>query len=183
MWEVNREAARLLFRHGHIRQAIPHFEKAAALMDTDFNNPAMLITCYSAIGDTAMALDAAKRTLERAERTIAQDPTNCSALAIGASALNAVGQLDRARDWVNRALLLDPDNFLVRYNLACTLALELNDPEGAIEAITPFFERVTSTTMMRHLEADPDLDPIRKDPRFIAMLANARARLDAAKVG
>ena len=171
LWEVNREAARLLFRHGHIRQAIPHFEKAAALMDTDFNNPAMLITCYSAIGDTAMALDAAKRTLERAERTIAQDPTNCSALAIGASALNALGQLDRARDWVNRALLLDPDNFLVRYNLACTLALELNDPEGAIEAITPFFERVTSTTMMRHLEADPDLNPIRDDPRFIAMLA------------
>ena len=182
-WEVNREAARLLFRHGHIRQAIPHFEKAAALMDTDFNNPAMLITCYSAIGDTAMALDAAKRTLERAERTIAQDPTNCSALAIGASALNALGQLDRARDWVNRALLLDPENFLVRYNLACTLALELNDPEGAIEAITPFFERVTSTTMMRHLEADPDLNPIRDDPRFVAMLADARARLDAAKVG
>ncbi len=50
-WEVNREAARMLFRHGHIREAIPHFEKASKLMDMDFNSSAMLVTCYNSIGD------------------------------------------------------------------------------------------------------------------------------------
>src|SRR5690349_19449302 len=33
-WEVNREVARMLFRHGHMRDAIPYFEKAASLNDT-----------------------------------------------------------------------------------------------------------------------------------------------------
>ncbi len=176
-WEVNREAARMLFRHGHIRESIPHFEKAASLMDTDFVNPAMLITCYNSIGDQEHARRAAKLTLERAEKTIAKDPTNCSALAMGASALTVFGEQERARDWIRRALLLDPDNLMVRYNLACSLALELNDHEGAIEALQPFFEKTTSTTVLRHLEVDPDLDPVRNDPRFVEMLASAKQRL------
>ena len=41
----------------------------------------------------------------------------------------------------------------------------------------PFFERLNSTTLMRHLEVDPDLDPIRDDPRFKAQLASAKKRL------
>jgi adenylate cyclase len=66
---------------------------------------------------------------------------------------------------------------MVRYNLACSLALELNDHEGAIEALQPFFEKTTSTTVLRHLEVDPDLDPVRNDPRFVEMLASAKQRL------
>lgn len=176
-WEVNREAARMLFRHGHIRESVPHFEKAARLMDMDFNSSAMLITCYNSLGDPSKARQAAKITLERAEKTIAKDPTNCSALAMGASALTAFGEKERAREWVRRALLLDPDNLMVRYNLACSLALELDDSEGALEALQPFFENVTSKTIMRHLEVDPDLDPVRNDPRFTKMLAGAKKRL------
>jgi adenylate cyclase len=176
-WEANREAARMLFRHGHIKESIPHFEKAASTMDMDFICPAMLITCYNSLGDTEKARTAAKMTLERAERTLAKDPTNCSALAMGASALTVFGETDRARDWVGRALLLDPDNLTVRYNLACSLALELNDPEAAIEAIQPYFEKTTSVTLIRHLEVDPDLDPIRDDQRFKDMLASAKQRL------
>ena len=41
----------------------------------------------------------------------------------------------------------------------------------------PFFERMNSTTLMRHLEVDPDLDPIRNDGRFKEMLADAKRRL------
>ena len=179
-WEVNREAGRMLFRHGHIREAVPFFEKASSLMDMDFNDPAMLVTCFNALGDKAQAQKAAKMTLDRAERTIAKDPTKCSALAMGASALTAFGERDRALDWVGRALLLDPDNLMVRYNLACALALELDDPEGAIEAIRPYFEKITSNTLIRHSEADPDLEPIRNDPRFKDMLASAKQRLGIA---
>ena len=43
----------MLFRHGHVREAIPYFEKAASLNDTDWHNPLMLITCYEAVGDQA----------------------------------------------------------------------------------------------------------------------------------
>ena len=176
-WEVNREAARILFRSGRIREAIPFFEKAAALMDTDWRNAAMLVCCYNAIDDAASARKAAEMAVARVEAVIATDPTNCSALAMGSGALAALGEDERARDWARRALLLDPDNLLGRYNIACALAHDLDDPEGAIEALRPYFEVTSSTTEIRHAEADPDLDSIRDDPRFKAMLAAAKERL------
>ena len=176
-WEVNREAARILFRSGRIREAIPFFEKAASLMDTDWRNAAMLVCCYRAISDDARARTAAETAVSRVEAVIARDPTNCSALAMGAGALAALGDQERARDWAQRALLLDPDNLLGRYNIACALAYDLNDPEGAIEALQPYFESTSSTTEIRHAEADPDLHSVREDPRFKELLAAARKRL------
>jgi len=176
-WEVNREAARMLFRHGNIGDAIPYFEKAASLMDGDWHNPSMLITCYNSTGDEAALHRVAKLALDRAESAIAKDPTNGPALAVGASALCMFGDEQRARDWVGRALLLDPDNLSMRYNLACSMARELGDPNGAIETLQPFFEKVNSPMHIRHLEVDPDLDPVRDEPRFNQMLAAAKQRL------
>jgi len=176
-WEVNRETARMLFRHGNIAEAIPYFEKAASLMDSDWHNPSMLLTCYHAIGDEVQVRNAAKMTLERAERAIAKDPTNGPALAVGASALGMFGENERARDWIRRALLLDPDNLSMRYNLACSLALNLNDPQGALDALEPFFAKVNSPMHIRHLEVDPDLDSIRDHAEFKTMLAGAKKRL------
>jgi adenylate cyclase len=176
-WEVNREAARMLFRHGNFADAIPYFEKAGSLMESDWHNPSMLITCYNSIGDKTALNRAAKTALERAERAIAHDPTNGPALAVGASALSMFGEEERARDWIGRALLLDPDNLSMRYNLACSLARELGDPEAALETLQLFFEKVNSPMHIRHLEVDPDLDDIRADPRFVAMLADAKQRL------
>ena len=179
-WEVNRETARMLFRHGHIREAIPHFEKAASLMESDWHNPSMLITCYNAIGDKVQMRKAARTALERAERAIAKEPANGPALAVGALALAMFGEEDRAREWIRRALLLDPDNLSMRYNLACSQALDLGDTDSALDTLQPFFERVNSTTHMRHLEIDPDLDRIRDHPRFKEMLAKAKQRLGIA---
>ena len=176
-WEVNREAARMLFRHDNIAEAIPYFEKAASLMDGDWHNPSMLITCYNSTGDKASLRRVAKMALERAERAIAKDPTNGPALAVGASALCMFGDDERARDWIKRALLLDPDNLSMRYNLACSLASELADPGGALDTLQLFFEKVNSPMHIRHLEVDPDLDDIREDPRFKDMLAATKERL------
>ncbi|HEX3676708.1 MAG TPA: TIR domain-containing protein [Sphingomicrobium sp.] len=176
-WEVNREVARMLFRHGRIEDAIPYFEKAASLMETDWHNPLMLSTCYQATHNQAGIQRAAKLTFERTERAVTSDPTNGTALAGGAYALAMFGQTERARDWTRRALLLDPDNLNMRYNLACTMLRQLGDADGAIDALRPFFERMNSTTLIRHLEVDPDLDAIRGDARFQEMLRLAKKRL------
>ena len=181
-WEGNRETARILFRSGHVRESIPFFEKAASLMETDWRNAAMLICCYRSIDDEAKARIAARMAVSRVEAVIAKDPTNCSAIAMGATALGALGDQDRAREWIRRALLLDPENLLGRYNIACTLVSDLKDYEGAIEALQPYFERTSSTTEIRHVEVDPDLEPIRSDPRFQEMLASAKQRLGLAPV-
>jgi len=180
-WEVNREVARMLFRHGRIPEAIPFFEKAESLMDSDWSNPMMLITCYDSVGDPVNMRKAAKTALERVERAVAKDPTNGTALAVGAYSLAIFGEEDRAREWIRRALLLDPENLNMRYNLACTIVRQLGDIDETISTLGPFFQQVNSATIMRHIEVDPDMDAVRRDPRFQEMLAAAKSRLGIAE--
>jgi hypothetical protein len=52
-----------------------------------------------------------------------------------------------------------------------------HSPSRALDALQPYFERVESRTHIRHLEADPDFNAIREDPRFKKMLAAAKERL------
>jgi adenylate cyclase len=176
-WEVNREAARLMFRRDRMGDAIRYFEKASQLMDTDFHSCLMLQTCYQGSGDEEATLNAARRTLERAEASLSKDPTNGAALSAGASSLIMLGDLDRGKDWVERALLLDPDNLLVRYNAACALTFRKADLEGALDLLEIYFERLESPGNIHHSEIDPDMDGVRDHPRFKAMMSGARKRL------
>ena len=176
-WEVNREAARMLFRRGRTEQAAEYFAKAASVMETDWHNPLMLITCCRSTGDKERMLEAAKMTLERSERAVAKDPTSGQALASGANALMILGDTERARDWSRRALLLDPDNLIMSYNLACAFAQTGGATEDAISALRSFCEGIQTAQNIRHLESDPDLDPLRDDPGYKEMLSSAKERL------
>ena len=176
-WEVNREAARMLFRRGNAEQAIPFFSKAASLMETDWHNPLMLITCHTSTNDQVELRKAAKMTLERAERALAKEATNGQALAAGANALMYLGEMERGRDWSRRALLLDPDNLIMSYNLACALTQAGAANGEALDALQPFLEGVKTAQNIRHMEADPDLDGLREESRYKELLASAKLRL------
>ncbi|MGH7023819.1 MAG: TIR domain-containing protein [Caulobacteraceae bacterium] len=179
-YEVCRIAAVVKFGQHRLAEAIPHFESAAALMVTDFNSPAMLVTCYVALGNAKAAQRTAQLCLSRCEIALAKDPGNGAALGSGACMLAVLKEAERANDWVRRALLVDPDNQNMRYNLACGLSRYLGDIAGALDLIGPWCER-TSAPWLEHAKVDPDLDPIRDDPRFRAMIAAAEARLAAAE--
>jgi adenylate cyclase len=179
-WEVNRECARLLFRQGRIADATPFFEKAAGLMDADWNNALMLMCCLEANGAAEAVLRAARTVVERTGKAIAKDPSNAAPIAAGASALAVLGEEQRAKEWIDRALLLDPDNLNSRYNLACALVTNLHDKERALKVLEPYFENTVSATHIRHADVDPDLDPLREDERFKTMSASAKQRLGIA---
>ena len=68
---------------------------------------------------------------------LAQDPDNGSALAFGAFALAVLGKSDQAREWQERALLLDGGNLYMRYNLAWPLLTVWNDKEAALALLEP----------------------------------------------
>ena len=176
-WEVNREAARLMFKRERMADAIRYYEKASQLMEGDFHSSMMLITCYLGVGDEEGALDAARRAFQTVENVLAKDANNGGALAAGASALMMLGDVERGKDWVQRALLLDPDNIMVLYNAACSLTFRSLDLEGALDLLEQYFERLESPGNVHHAEIDPDMEPVREHPRFVAMLSSAKQRL------
>ena len=67
----------------------------------------------------------------------------------------------------------------MRYNLACALSAYLKETEAALDLLGPYFANVTVISDIPHPKIDPDLEAIRDDPRFLAMLAAAEARLAA----
>ena len=97
-------------------------------------------------------------------------------MGFAVGALAVLGEVERAKEWAERAILLDPDNVNLRYNLACSLITDLHDYEAALDTLGPRFETM-SIEVLNWVKSDPDLDPIRDHPRFKAMLEAAEARL------
>jgi adenylate cyclase len=177
-YEVNRGAAYLRFRQQRLDEAIRHYEKSMSLMETDLNSGSMLLTCYTAVKNPQALLRIARITLARVEKMLAQDPNNATAMGSGALALGVLGQGERAKEWINRALLMDPENMNARYNFACSLASLFQEPDvdAALELLEPVFETLAAG-FLDHTKVDPDLDPLREHPRFKAMIEAAESRL------
>jgi adenylate cyclase len=175
--QVNKCAGLLRFRQQRLEEAITFWEKAVALEEGDFGSSGMLITCYTALGNREAARRAAEITLARAEKVLAHDRNNGSAMGHGSDALAVLGQGERAKEWMSRALLIDPENMTMRYNFVCALANHLNDKEAALEMLGPSFEKM-GAGLVNHAKIDPDMDPLREDPRFKAMLAAAERRVE-----
>lgn len=174
-WEVHKEAARMLYRQRRIEDATRHFERASQLMETDFHAWGMLFTCYKAQGRGDMIVPTSQMLFKQVQRVLAEDPDNGAALSMGASALAILGQPDRAKQWIGRAILVDPDNLNMRYNFACALA-NTGDRDGSIEMLRPVLATCRDT-IVQITESDVDFDSVRDDPRFVAMMAEAKQRL------
>src|SRR5438876_10806391 len=175
-YQANRCAALLRFRQKRIKEATTFWEKALTLDEGDFGSAGMLVSTYTALGDQEGAQRAAKITLERCEKNLTRDANNGAAMGHGANALAELGQRERAKEWMERALLVDPDNVTMRYNFGCALANHLNDKDAALEMLGPAFEKM-GAGFINHAKVDPDFDCIRDDPRFKAMVAAAEARV------
>jgi adenylate cyclase len=173
---VNTVGGTVAFAEHRYEDAIRFFSKVAALDEADVASTGMLTSCFKAHGDTDGARRAAQMTLARAEKVLANDPSNGNAMSFGANALAVLGETDRFRQWIDRALVIDPENLLMRYNFACALSRDFKDADAALEMLGPVFANITPVNLMQ-FETDPDIDPIRDDPRFISLLAEAKERI------
>lgn len=164
------EAGRVNYVMGRYPQALDYFLRARDLEPSSAHDAGFVMSTCKAMGDEEGVLAAAKITLERAERALAQEHVNGGAVGCGAGASAALGDFDRAREMMERALLIDPDNLNMRYNFACCASAFMQDADLAIRLIEPVFE-AASADLIEHARRDPDLVLVRADPRMVQMLA------------
>lgn len=95
-------------------------------------------------------------------------PENSGAAQLGAVALAHLGEHDRAKDWIARALAVDPDDLLLQYNVACVYAQlgEFDLALDMLEKVLPY----RSPEQISWFKNDSDLDPIRGHPRYSKLL-------------
>jgi len=179
-WEVNKEAGRFYLNKRNVAAATHHYEKAAELMESDFHAWAMLSTCYQAAGDSAKLRQSAKRMISESQLAVQQDPSNGAALGILAGGYALIGEKEKCREWIDRALLVDPDNLNMRYNFACVLSI-MRDTDAALKMLESALAMSGRGAYQIHVaEADTDFDNIRDDPRFAKVIAEAKKRLEIA---
>lgn len=177
-YEANRAAARVYYQLHQFEDAAHFFEKATQLAESDVNTAMMLVSSYKALGDVAKMRNAAEMASSRADVALARDQNNAGVMAYSAVALGALGEAERAKARMDHALLIDPDNLDMRYNFACVLCEYMQDTAAALDLLEPLFAEITGY-LLRYLKSDPDLGALHDDPRFVAMVASAEARLAA----
>jgi tetratricopeptide (TPR) repeat protein len=100
-------------------------------------------------------------------------PENLDVLRCQGELLSRRGLHLRALEVDRRLAALLPQDSVVQYNLACSLAR--NDaPAEAIATLRRAFERGYDD--FEHLELDTDLDVLRSDPQYIELLAEFQPR-------
>ena len=83
--------------------------------------------------------------------------------------------MEVAQEWIARAVELDPDDALVLYNVACVYT-QLLENDKALDCLERSLAAASSSENLNWIENDPDLDPLRNDPRYQAMIEAALAK-------
>ena len=160
--------ARLRFIQGRLEDCARLFEHAADVNPEDYQALGLLGQIYTSLGRPPLARSAAERGLERTERELERAPENARAAYFRAGFLIDLGEPDQAREWLSRAIAIEPDDILTLYNVACLHSL-LGDLDRAVELLADALPRAHGA-MKTWIANDSDLDPLRQHPRFQSLL-------------
>jgi tetratricopeptide (TPR) repeat protein len=101
------------------------------------------------------------------ERLLVRKADSVDVLRILAELVSRKGLVKRAVELDRRLVELMPDDFLARYNLACSLA-RASRPDEAIDSLSRAI--LLGYDDLSHMETDPDLESLREHPDFRALL-------------
>jgi serine/threonine protein kinase/Tfp pilus assembly protein PilF len=159
---------RLCFAKGDLVQAAKLFEDAISVRPEDYQVPAILSGIYRSLHDQPRFIAITKSSVQKSQRHLELNPDDARAYYLGGCGLLGLGEIAKAEEWFSRAIAIEPTNVGTRYNIACGYA-QAGQLEKAIDNLRQAIEN--GFAHKEWLENDPDLNPLRNDPRFQDLLA------------
>jgi TolB-like protein/tRNA A-37 threonylcarbamoyl transferase component Bud32/Flp pilus assembly protein TadD len=163
--------ARLTYQRGDAEKAAELFEDAARARE-DYQARFFAAQSYATLGRKAEAEAAYRRALHVVRQHLALNPDDPRAATMCAVSLCRLGDQAEGLRWAERARVIDPEDPGVLYNVACLYALE-GKADDAIGCLAQAFE--AGFGAREWIAQDPDLEALRGDPRFQALVATPSA--------
>jgi TolB-like protein/tetratricopeptide (TPR) repeat protein/tRNA A-37 threonylcarbamoyl transferase component Bud32 len=160
--------ARLCYQRGDAEHAAELFEDAARARE-DYQARFFAAQSYATLGRKAEAEAAYRRALHVVQQHLALNPDDPRAATMCAVSLCRLGDREEGLRWAERARAIDPDDPGVLYNVACLYALE-GKADDAISCLGQAFQ--AGFGAREWIAQDPDLESLRGDPRFQALVAS-----------
>jgi adenylate cyclase len=161
--------ARQCFQRGALPEAATWFEDAARVRE-DYQARFFAAQSYEAMGERQRALAAYQRALDVARRHLELHPDDPRAATMRAVASCRTGDREGGLRWAERALVIDPEDAGVRYNVACLYALE-GERDRAIATLEECVQLGFGN--LEWIAQDPDMASLRNDPRFRRLIGQA----------
>jgi adenylate cyclase len=160
--------ARFCLNEGALEKGRDLLVRALEIQPDDFQAPIFLFSVCNSLGFPDEAERYGRLGVKRAEEALRQFPESSRPTQIGACVLAALGETDRAKEWLEHSLAIDSEDSNVRYNAACTYAL-MGESERALDLLDAWKEAVGHDAK-RWIKHDPDFDSLRDHPRFKKLL-------------
>jgi len=160
--------ARSCFKSGDFEKALQLFEKAESVRPEDYQSPYLAAQALTKLDRRDEARCAEERALQRVTRHLDFNPDDARACVLLAGVLAKVGETERARPWIVRAMALASDDDAILYNAGCALAI-LGEDEQALDALEKAIGAgLAGGDWVPH---DPDWQRLRDHPRFQRLVA------------
>jgi adenylate cyclase len=156
-----------LTSQGDFEKAIDMYLKAMEVNPADYQSPVFLAQAYASLGRRHDEMKARLASLDLIQRHLEMNPHDTRALYVGANQLCNVGEQEKGLELAERALEQDDKEPVSLYNVACFYAMQ-GDKERSIELLERAVEGGWGDRAW--IETDSDLDSIRDDERFVALL-------------
>ena len=167
-FEANLFYGRHWFRAGDNQRSVPYFIRATEVQPDDCQAPLLLDAVLRSLGRPEEGEPYARMGLKRAEEALRRHPENSRPAQLGACSLAILGNANEARQWMERALSIDPDDTHIQYNAACMWS-QLGNKERALDLLQKWASHM-GLENKDWMQNDPDLESLREHPRYKRIL-------------
>ena len=164
--------ARTQFHRGDVEMAAELFKKAAEVDPEDYQSRCLRVQILRGMGRIDDAVEEARDAIAVVRKQLEWHPDDARAYHLGAGSLLVLGDEDRAKRWLQRAIEISPDDSIVLYNVACNLAT-LGEVDKALDSLEKAVDHgAVSVAWMRN---DEDLANLRGLERYADLLQRVEA--------